>query len=570
MRYASASERQALFKKVTEARKTLRRSREVSFKLIRELVGKHYSDHGTSFDNPLNQIKKAYDVFTQRLAPPHPRVMVTGKGGKEQIAYATKFGAVLNELLDELSFGEVVREVVLDSLFFPLGIVKIFAGYGERLGAYTDISPRLGVVNMDDAFFDIDAKSRATRKFIGNRYELVLDKQADEYGYDKEILGKLAMRDGAFAQDENEHVATISRGIEYKDRQIKLNLMDVWVPSERILYTFGQHSDLPPLKAVEYPIELGEPYIDLSYEPVPGQLLPMTPMASGLGLHIMVNALGRKNIQDATNGKVVGVVDGASEEDARRLTGARNGEFVRVDNANGVSKVVIRGVDPQSFAYMLQGIDLYSKTHANLDLLGGIEAQSNTLGQDQLLAAGGGAKLEAMREAVFSFIERASKSIAGYLWRQEFGDRIVKHRIRGTARTVLLRWQAGQRVGSFRELKIEVVPYTAANRTPEAKLSTLTTIFERFIVPSLPIMAQQGLQLDMERFLARVSRYAQAEDDLDDVLVTMDATGKFGGSESQTGGSRRRESVEHRISGRSGAQASADMIGKLMRAGAEE
>ena len=95
----------------------------------------------------------------------------------------------------------------------------------------------------------------------------------------------------------------------------------------------------------------------------------------------------RQLVREAQRYKVVGRTRGVDSEDAERIRAASDGEIVGVDNPEAIQEKMFGGLDQRNFAFMLQIKQLFSWQAGNLDLMGGLGAQSETATQDQLLHA---------------------------------------------------------------------------------------------------------------------------------------------------------------------------------------
>jgi hypothetical protein len=174
-------------------------------------------------------------------------------------------------------------------------------------------------------------------------------------------------------------------------------------------------------------------------------------------------------------------------------------------------------VDPSLMGAMTQFKDLFVYMSGNLDALGGLGAQSGTLGQDKLLTQSASERLNDMQDRVVKATTQVVRDLAWYLWRNPYIDLPLTKEITPTIKRDF-RWNSSQREGDFFDYNFDVVPYSLQSRSPNERLQFLLQIVQTVIMPMYPLLQQQGISFDMFKFMQMVAKLSN-EKTLGDLLV---------------------------------------------------
>ena len=111
------------------------------------------------------------------------------------------------------------------------------------------------------------------------------------------------------------------------DLEPNVELMDVWLPREQLVVTMVTGKNLPPLSVMEWNGPENGPFHTLSLcTDVPDQIIPVSPAMNLKGMNDIINGLLRKQRRQAQRQKDIPFYQAGSEEDARRLGRASDGE----------------------------------------------------------------------------------------------------------------------------------------------------------------------------------------------------------------------------------------------------
>lgn len=514
------------------------RGRQEVVSMVRQSVGNHYSEEGTSEEVPVNLIALYLQIMRRSLVAQNPRVMLSTFQQQNKPAVAAMQDWVGPEL-EKIKFADTMKRSVTDALF-SFGIVKVALATPSD-SAHLAFSLRAGqpfaeTVHRDDFCYDAHARDFSQCSFIGHRYRVPLDTVRDSNLYNKEARQALvASHDPIYNEQGDERISVIGRGTyaayteEYEDM---VDLWEVWMPRRRIIVTLAADQILSPeissaygdysaykssnIKALRVQRWIGPdsgPYHFLGFLPTPGNLLPQGPIQHLYGLHMLANNIYRKLTDQSENMKNLMFWSG-NENDAVRIQNANDGECPRVDNPERIVVRDFRGPNQQLIAMFIDTVQRFSYMAGGMDLSGGLSPQSKTATQDKLLAQNAAATVSAMQDAT---ITHATDVIRAMLWFYKHDPFQVQKSVFAlpgmpeisTVRQVTP--QERQRV-PWDEMRIKIDPYSLTHDTPESIWQQITGMLKDIVLPLMPLLQQQGIMLDMNKLLEKGGRYLNVPD----------------------------------------------------------
>ena len=503
---------------IKECRRRLEPFRRNRTYAIKQFVGAHYSDDAADAKVPVNLLKLAVDIYTRQLAANNPQVFITTPH-QELRPTAYNLGLAINHLLqDEINFVETLQRGVIDAMF-SIGIFKMGMNYSKKVevGGYSHDVGQVFIdnVDLDNWFHDMSVNRIEEAQFMGDRYRLPYDQAIDCGLYDEKLLKKA----GPTPKEEEringeERVEELSQGQQtYADEYVDhISLIDVWLPAEGKIITIAEHplgvgEDDKPLAEREWDGPEMGPYHYLAFTPVPNNIMPTPPANHLIDLHELVNALMRKIGRQGQRQKTIGLVMPGGGQDAQRIKEAQDGQLIKTSNPKNIGEMKFGGVDGLTFAFMLQSKDLFSWLSGNLDSLGGLSPQAQTLGQDELLAASSSKMIEQMQAKVVHVTKGICRDVAWYLMYDEAIEIPMVKRIPGTDISLPVTWDAESREGDYLDYNIQINPFSLQPQTPQQKFQSLVNIFQTVIAPLMPLLQQQGIGVDMMQFMNDLSEY---------------------------------------------------------------
>jgi hypothetical protein len=360
---------------------------------------------------------------------------------------------------------------------------------------------------MDDYFCDMSAKRLDLIDYEGNDYWLDFDEAKDSDWLDKKDKDDIKPDDytviGQQGEKRAEGIVNSSSADQYRD---KLWLRDVWLPKEGLLLTYQVKSGLL-LKTVEWEGPEEGPYHKLGFSDVPGNLLPLPPASLWRDLNELANSLFRKIGNQADAQKTVLGFPGGNEESVEDFKRAQDGDGIRYTGADP-RELKAGGVDPRTLAFFMQTRDLYSYFAGNLDTLGGLSPQAQTLGQEKILSSASNSQLRDMADKTIAVIEDIFKTLAYYEWHDPIKRRMLEKPIPGTDMSITVEMNRKKKKEDFNLFDLNIDVYSLQDNSPAARLQKLGAIWQQYILPSAPMIQQAGGTIDVQKLLEKVSQYA--------------------------------------------------------------
>lgn len=454
---------------------------------VEQFVGQHYMENGTRKATPTNLLELAVTIYERLLAARTPKCTVSTEA-PELKYFAANFEIALNQLPKEIRLGDTVRKAVKSALF-TMGVVKIgIAGSDPRPNIGDE--PFVSLVNIDDYFVDMSARNWDEIQFEGNEYWLDADAVQKIYG--------VTLTADDYSGDSTEGVKqanAITSGEARQPLYGRVLLRDVYLVRENTMLTYAVHSKRE-IRRVPWDGPEGTPYVKLWFSDVPGNLMPLPPVAVWKDMHVLANQIYRKLSKQAVSKKNIAGVLGGTDEEIMRIKTANDGEAVRVAGAK-IEKLDIGGIDNGNLAFFLQNRDLFSLLAGNLDSLGGLSPQSDTATQDKLISEAANARIQAMSDRTVDFCREIFKRLAWYVWTDPVRERkFRKYASRDFNVGVNVEWTPETRDGDFLDYNFDIAVFSMQDDSPATRLQKLTNVFNTFILPALDIFREQGVYID--------------------------------------------------------------------------
>lgn len=515
---------QRLIDAMDTARRKLEPYRTNRLELIRQFVGKHYSDNAARDRVPVNLIELAVNIYLQHLVAQSPQVLID-TFYEELKPQAMMFQVALNHLSNEIEMRNTLRDWVTDALF-SVGILKvgICGGYSEvEIDGFThDIGqPYADVISLDDWVHDMSAKRWDQIGFAGNRFRVPLAEAMGNESYDSKVRGQLQATHKNETDDYgSERVEEISRGgdSEFEEFEDMVELWEVWLPRENLVITLPHGTNTQaPLKVSEWNGPEKGPYHILGFERVPDQIMPLPPVSLWEDLHDLANRLWRKLGRQAERQKTILGVQGGADTDGQRIVNANDGDAIRIDSPDKAREYRFGGIDQHNLAFLVHAKDMMSYLAGNLDAIGGLGSQADTLGQEELLTSSASKRMESMQADVIYSTKRVYEDLALYLYTDPLIEMPLVKRIPGVPVDIPFVWRPEDREGDYLDYNFTIEPHSMAPQTPAKRLNTLTQIFSQYIAPFAPLMMEQGIQINFTGLLRHLAKLAHMPE-LDDIL----------------------------------------------------
>lgn len=491
----------------------LAKPRKDRVQAIRQYVGSHYGEGGADHRVPTNLLELAVTIYVRNLAARAPKVMVSADRDDLR-PMARNLELALNQIPREIGLARTLRHAVVEAIF-AMGVVKVgISEGGEVFQGHDTGKVFVDLVPFDDYFLDMTAKTRAAIQFEGNDYWLPIDDARAMYdGPESDIEPDPHSVTGEQGENRAEGVST-NEGAEVFGPQVWLR--DIWLPPTNEMITLGVKNK-KVFRIVPWDGPEHGPYHTLSFNDVPGNLLPLPPVALWIDLHELANTVFRKLARQAEAKKTIAAFPGGNENDVDALKRATDGEGIRYAGAKPEA-ITVGGIDAPSLAFYLQTRDLFSYFAGNLDMLGGLSPMSETATQDKLLSEAANARLDWMSRATLEFSEAIFQSLAWYEWTDPVRTRRIRKPAPGSDIVMIREWSPETREGDFLDFNLELDVYSMQDDTPALRLQKIGMALERFVIPLMPLIQAQGGQIDFRKLMELVGRLGNVEE-LNEVVI---------------------------------------------------
>lgn len=468
---------------------------------IRQFVGMHYSDSGTKQRVPTNLLELAVTIYVRRLASRSPRVMASTPITRLR-PFARDMELALNQIPGEIDLDQTLRMAVVEAIF-GFGVVKVgLSSTGREFMGHEIGEPFVDLVSLDDYFLDMTAKKAKAIQFEGDDYWVPIKTARAMAGNDK-IEPDQHTVTGSEGEERAEGISQDESVDLYRE---KVWCRDVWLPDTGQLVTYGAKSK-ELFGVVDWDGPIAGPYHKLGFSDVPGNLLPMPPVALMRDLHELGNSLFRKLAKQAEAKKNVAAFGGGNDEDVEALKKASDGDGISY-HGQKPENITVGGIDQPTLAMFLQCRDLFSYFNGNLDALGGLSPMSDTVGQDQMMTEAASARIVFMEKQTIGFVKGIYKSLAWYEWTDPIRTRTLAKPVENTGIVVQSVWSPETRDGDFLDYNLEIDVHSMQEDTPATKLQKIGQTLERFVFPVLPAIQQQGGQINFQELMSVIARLA--------------------------------------------------------------
>jgi hypothetical protein len=494
---------------VEHSYRSLQPFREFYRNMVNEYTGPNYGDRGKKRAKFVNKIQQAIDAYTIILAANRPQVRVTTEHLELQ-PFAKHFEINFNNFMKEIRIEETIRQWVLDAMLC-VGIVKCHMAESGMVEREADLaadpgSPFLSNVLLDDWVHDCNGRKQTEMKFCGDMYQVTWSDlmQGIEEGI---YVGDVAMslsRDTAHGHHGRVDEISKEQGEDGYAFSPVVDLIDLWIPEEWAVVTFPI---MDRTNCVMKPVEIGRlewngtetgPYPMLGFNDVPGNIMPSAPVAHYETLDRLANNICRKQAKRVHRSKQIPIYTASGSEAMEKIRAASDGVAVQVNSLEEVGVFGIGGADANDQAMLHDVLGLLDDQAGNLTSLLGLGAQSETVGQEQLIHAAGSRKGAQMQYRVVDATVKACHCLGKMLWDDEFKEIASTISVEGSPNMAIpTPWRAGEREGNFFMYNFDIDLDSMAYQPSSKRIDTLNSLLTNIYIPMQETLMQQGGYIDM-------------------------------------------------------------------------
>lgn len=496
--------------------------------IVHARAGSRYGSHVKAPRTPLNFASLYHEVMGRNLIGKAPRFSFRTPKSKYTAAVHALQG-VANDHVNKIDIAKTLR-LVIDDALDSAGIVKVSlatmcdaVNFGWRVLPNEVLVQR---IDEEDWFYDPGATTVDDCGFMGHKYRCVkevaehLYSQHEEWGTTFQVTSRTHTKEGV------ERIGMLGRGsFQLGEFEESVELVEVYLPRHRCIVTLQDYDvsgaigpDGEP-RALWYQDWHGPPegpYLLLGLGGwIPGQVMPKGPMMDLMDLHDDINSALRKVSRKIVNLKE-NMLFAKGTEDGKEINKAKDGESIGLEQPKEARPIISNGSTVQVLLQLANQLkELASYKGGNIEVLGGRGQQAGTLGQEEILNQNASAGIADMQEAVASFVSKVGQRVAYWLWANPMDVQETSYSNEAMpeiSTTIQLHpWNhpdpgSLKRDMQFADMQIRVDPYSMRYQSPQQRMALNEKIMREFLVPMAPLLAQQGVAVDFNAFLA-----AQAE-----------------------------------------------------------
>ena len=460
--------------------------------------------------NPLNQAAR---IYTIALAANNPQALISTPS-LNNLPFARRFEVNLNKLIGDMELDKTFRAIVLDA-FFCLGCGVVMmrdtdTRFHGILESEEDVwldpgEPWFNRVSLDDLIVDMPAKELSKMRYCGHRYRADYEKVMDEPGYSKAFKKALkpTSREAFDSTGSTRDIGTDPANDD--DMKDMVWLEDLWIAENKSIATMACDLDIEPAIEREWTGSQAGPYKFLSLGNVPDRIIPAAPAINLFGMHLQQNRLHRRMEDDSDAHRVVNVYPPGMEDDAEKLRTAQRNGWYRGKSPEQIKQFETGGIDQRDLALAQFITGEFDRYGGNLQAMGGLGAQSGTVGQEELIHGQLTKNVADMRMSVVSFASDCILDLGRLMWEDQTLEIQSSMPVGNSGIEVRSDWTPENRRGAFEDYQFRVEPYSMVFKTPEQKLQEIFQVL-REIAPLWPMFQASGATMDAEAIVQEIAR----------------------------------------------------------------
>lgn len=502
------------------SRRSLRYHRVVRHAITEQITGSNYSrlgfyGYGQSSDQevPCNMLEMAKSTYARQMVASNPKALVSSPH-RHLRSSAVEMQQAVNELFELIDFESTLYAFVDDSLL-ALGVVKVGITDFDAEGVFgtrqRSGQPYAETIDFDDWVMDMNAKRYDQVQYAGHRFRVPLQYVMDSslYSNKDNLIPSYYRR---YNEEGDERLEVLSRGFEGDPEDLfdMIELWEVWIPwANQIVTVVSDDSRTSEPRLIRSEEWLGPktgPFTLLKYNDVPNNIMPVSPLALLLDLHLIGNRLFNKLSRQADRQKTILGAHGTAMDDAERVVKSNDGDTIRMENPEKAKEFRFGGADEGNLIYFTHVKELFNYYGGNLELLAGLGPAADTATQEKMLAAGAGKRMAHMQARHTSATTKIVEDLIFWMWNDPSIELPYTFRIPNTKYERPATWTAESRNGTYLQYNYKVEPYSMTHRTPEMRAEQLMQLFERIVFPALPLL-QDTAEPNIAELLRQIGEY---------------------------------------------------------------
>jgi len=504
----------ALLKKVVKHNyDEMRGFRKVRRMIVETAQGHYYdcndNDNPRAVRNPVNLLDQLQKILVRSLVQTNPRCRVVSWTKPRA---AAMFQSRLNNLIKEIDLATTLRRCVQESILGYMGTAYTGLAYSERVPGV--IEPFVDSIPLPDAVVDIGRDEFVRGDLIGHRFTKRIADMEESGLYDPDVLQSIS---GNRASQELRDEEEDKYGDDEESSLFRWG--HIWQilirPTNQMVFYAEGSSVNKPLRVASYDGPEFGPYSHLYFDRVPGKLMPNSLSAMLLDVADFVNMQYRKIFSAEDRSAEFWTYEGASEDDARRIRDAGDGEMIQVDNNAAVQRRTKGGTNPQALGTAMHGRQLFDEYSGFIRMLGGSGPIAETAAQEKIAFGNVSQVVRDMQLRVIDFTRSILRQLAWYEWTDPERQQMVEFTVGRNGRAERDIWSPEKRDGDFIEFEIDIEPDSMEHRSSRQQLTELMQAVQGVVIPMMQMPSDQPVILktpDLVRKYAELANLPELQD----------------------------------------------------------
>lgn len=494
--------RPTLRRAIADARKRAERHLQWRRQLLEEYAGPRYGvQRGTDSVRrvPINALYFLAATLVPLLAYRSPQALIEAK--KAELRQHTRIiESLLNRHFEDIKLAKTLQRVVLDSIFGP-GVMIQGLGVGGEMGVG---EPFVDRVSPDDYFLDPLARDKDEATFEGDRLYLLRESMLSSPLFEgqEDVISKLPAK----RQQEGkraESIGGVAAGEPYAEI---VEVERVFFPERReIQYVPATGESEEPLATIPFEAPVKSPYLMYGMNWVPDNPYPLPLGLAMVDAHELVKQVGQKIGEQAKRQKRVLLADATVDEtESDAIQNAPDGSLIRVQSVDRYREVDYGGASKDNYDGLAILWDQFSRQAGNMDLMSGAKAQSETLGQDQMLYQSASLRVDYYASQLRDVVREICRGQAWYIWSDPVTQRQANYEVQGLSVSVDV--GPGDLEGEFEDYVWDIEPYSMGPDDPKQQFVRTLQWFQNVALPA--IQASPDVAINGEAIMKATAKMA--------------------------------------------------------------
>ncbi len=482
-------------------------------KLLDAYASGYYSG-GYSRKHLINLIDRGVNTVVPFLVEGNPRVLVETKVASLR-GWAYTVQLALNHLINKMDLAENAFIPAAINSMFGMGIARTSSVYDRVISVEDEVirvgTPYVDIIDDSNYIGDISAKRRRDFAFEGDIYRLPTTYAKDLFaGKDKggNQIADYISADGRLIEEYSpREVSSQDFDVNRFSLREYTTLIDLYLYDENIVITIlpeGRKAKI--LRTIEVDTPFGSPYDVLGYKYFPESPIPKPPTWDWHDMDVTINILADKMQEQAENQKDIIAYSASAEKDMKKVAATPNLGTVQVDDVEALKQLSFGGANPLNYQWFNLIKAEFPQQGVNPNILGGREAQAPTLGQEQLLYSNATRIIGSMNTRYQAFMISILKKVGWEAYNDPMQYIPGIKSVPGVIDLPIV-FTKPENVEDFYEFIFDIVPYSAQRTSPEIQYQKLSQFLTQWILPIMPLAAQQGVTVDFDLVTKILAEY---------------------------------------------------------------